>query len=155
LPTGKIPTAAQHERLVHRLLEAPVPLLNVAVLMRVAGLDLLTAHPVVIQQRLIPPCKLLPLCQVVHRGAHSIRPVPRRHRAQFPHRVLDTFAQAFKALREADRRRLPVRIGQHEMVDQVLERLSLDRHAQVVHAREVRRRQPAWFVYLGEKHFLG
>jgi hypothetical protein len=58
---GKISTIAHQQRLRHRLFEAPVPLLDVAVLMRVVGLDLLTDHPVVIQQRLISPRELLPL----------------------------------------------------------------------------------------------
>jgi hypothetical protein len=45
---GKIPAPTQHQRLVHRLLEPSVPLLNVAILVRVVRLDLLAAHPVMI-----------------------------------------------------------------------------------------------------------
>ena len=41
------------------------------------------------------------------------------------------------------------------MIDHVLERLPLNRHAQVVHVREVRRRQPARLMHLGEEHLLG
>jgi hypothetical protein len=37
----------------------------------------------------------------------------------------------------------------------MLERLSLDRHAQFVHVREVRCRQPAGFMHLSEKYLLG
>jgi hypothetical protein len=61
-----------------------VPLLNITVLMRVVCLDLFTAHPVVAQQRLIPLGELLPLRQVVHRGAQAIRTVPRWDTTQFP-----------------------------------------------------------------------
>ena len=38
---GEVPAAAQHQRLVHRLLEAVVALFHVAVLVRLRGLDLL------------------------------------------------------------------------------------------------------------------
>lgn len=40
------------------------------------------------------------------------------------------------------------------MVDQVVERLTRDRHPQAAHPREVRGRQPARFVHLSEEHFL-
>src|SRR5262249_61969071 len=85
---------------------------------------------------------------------HPIRPVPRGYAAQLPQRVLQTFTQALETLRKADRYGLPSRVGQHEMVDQVLERLSLDCHPQIFHACKVRRPQPAWFVHLREEHFL-
>jgi hypothetical protein len=134
---GKISAATHQQRLLHCLFKAAVPLLDIAVLMGMIGLDLLTDHPVVIQQRLIPLRELLPLAQIIHRRAHPIRPVPRRHASQLRQRVLQPFAQALEALREADRCRLPVRVGQHEMVDHMLERLSLDHHAQVVHVCEV------------------
>jgi hypothetical protein len=154
-PARKIPAAAQHQRLVHGLLEAPVPLLDVAVLMRLARLDLLPAQPVISQQPLITLSELAPLRQVVHGRAQPIRPVPLRHGPQLPQRILQPFAQALEALREADRHRLPVRVGQHEVVDHVPERLPLDGHAQVVHVREIRRRQPARLMHLREEHFLG
>jgi hypothetical protein len=152
---GKIPAATQQQRLVHGLLEAPMPLLDVAVLVAVAGLNLLPDESVVRQQSLIALGELFPFRQVVHGRAQPIRPVPQRHAAQFRQRVLQPVAQALEALRKADRQRFPVRVGQHEMVDHVLERLARDRHAQFVHVREVRRRQPARLMHLAEEHFLG
>jgi hypothetical protein len=155
LTIGKIPAATQQQRLVHRFFETPVPLLDVAVLVGVAGLDLLPDQSVMLQQALITLPELLALRGVVHRQAHAIGPVTCRYSAQFPQGVLQTFAQTLEALRKADRRRLPVRVGQHEVIDHVLERLLLDRHAQVVQAREVRRRQPARLMHLAEEHLLG
>jgi hypothetical protein len=152
---GKIPAATQHQRLVHRLLEPPVPLLDVAVLIGVGCLNLLPYESIMTQQSLVALRELLPFRGVVHRQAHPVGSVPRRHASQLPQRVLQTFAQALETLREADRRRLPIRVGQHEVIDHMLERLPLDRHAQVVHAREVRCRQPARLMHLGEEHFLG
>jgi hypothetical protein len=152
---GKISAAPQQQRLVHRFLETPVPLLDVAVLVGMAGLDLLPDKSVMLQQSLITVPELLARRGVVHRQTHPIGPVPCRHTTQFPQGVLQTFAQTLEALRKADRRRLPVRVGQHEVIDQVLERLLLNRHAQVVQVREVRRRQPAWLMHLAEEHLLG
>jgi hypothetical protein len=152
---GKIPAATQQQRLVHGLLESPVPLLDVAVLVAVGGLGLLADESVMTEQPLIPLGELLPLRQVVHRRTQPIRPVPPRHGPQLPQGVLQPFAQALETLREADRHRLPVRVGQHEVVDHVLERLPCNGYAQFVHVREIRRSQPPGFVHLAEEHFLG
>ena len=155
LPVGEVPAAAQHQRLVHRLLEAPVPLLDVAVLVGLPGLDLLPHEPVVPQQRLVAAGELLGVRQVVDRRAQPVGAVPLRHAAQLPQGVLQPLAEALQALRKADRRRLPIGVGQHEVVRQVGERLPLDGHAQVAHVREVAGAQPAGLVHLGEEDFLG
>jgi len=81
--------------------------------------------------------------------------MPLGHAAQLPQGVLHALAQTFKALREADRRRLPVRVRQHEVIDQVIETLALDGDVQAVHRREVGRAQPSRFVDLSEEDFLG
>ena len=154
LPVRKIPAVPQPERLVHRLLEAPMPLFDVPVLMGLGRLNLLRRQPVVRQQRLVTLRELLLVRQVVDRRAQPIRPMPRRHAPQLDERVLQAPAQALEALREADRHRLPVRVRQHEVVHQVVEALPLDRHRQPVHRREIRRAQPPWLVNLREEHLL-
>jgi hypothetical protein len=97
-PARKIPTAAQHQGLVQRRLETPMPLLNVAVLMGVVRLDLLAHQAIVLQQALVALGELLPLRQIVHRRAQPIGPMPRRHAAQLPQGVLQSFTQALEAL---------------------------------------------------------
>jgi hypothetical protein len=129
LPAGEVTAAAQHQRLVNGLLEAPVPLLDVTVLVGVAGLDLLPQKSVVPQQRLVAAGELLGVRQVVDRRAQPVGAVPQRHAPQLPQGVLQPLAEALQALGKADRRRLPVGVGQHEVVRQVGERLALDRHA--------------------------
>jgi hypothetical protein len=153
--TGEVPAAAQHQGLVDRGLEAMVPLFDVAVFVGVVGLDLLADHAVVGQQCLIPLCELFFIGEVVDGRAHAIGAVPLRHAAEFEQRVLQTLAEAFKALREADRCRLPVRVGQHKMVDHVVEALTLDAHAQVVHHGEIGGAEPPGRMDLGEEDFLG
>jgi len=155
LPAGEVPAAAQHQGLIDRPLETPVPLFDVAVLMGMVRLDLLGRHPVVGHQRLITPGELLLVGEVVHRRAHPVGTMPPRHAAQLHQRILQALAQALEALGEAHRCRLPVRVGEHEVVGQVIEALSLDGDAQVVHRGEVRGAQPARFVDLGEEYFLG
>jgi hypothetical protein len=68
-----------------------VPLLDVAVLVRVVRLDLLADQPVMSQQSLIPLRELLLVREVVHGRAQPIRPMPLRHRPQLPQGVLQPF----------------------------------------------------------------
>jgi hypothetical protein len=152
---GEVPAAAQPQCLVHRLLKAAVPLLDVAVLVGVARLGLLAGQPVVGQQRLVAAGELLGVRQVVDRRAQAVGAVPLRHAAQLPQGVLQPLAQTLQALREAERGRLPVRVGQHEVVGQVRERRPGDRHPQLGQVGEVAGAEPAGFVDLGEEDFLG
>jgi hypothetical protein len=110
---------------------------------------------VVPQQGLVLGRVLLRVAVVVHRQRQAIGAVALGHAAQFPEGVLQPFAQAGEALGETQRHVLPVRGGQHEVVDQVRERLSLDGHAQLVHVAEVGGAQTPRLVHLGEEHFPG
>ena len=114
-----------------------VPLLDVAILVAMIRLDLLRRQAIVRHQPLVTLRELLLVRAVVYRQTHPIRAMPLWHTAQLPQRVLQTFAQAFKALRKADRRRLPVRVRQDEVIHQVIERSAVDGHTELVHRREV------------------
>jgi hypothetical protein len=155
LAPGEVPAATQHQRLIDGALETPVPLLDVTVLVGLAGLNLLARYSIVGQQCLITLAELLLLGEVVDSRAQAIGAMALRHAAQLDERVLQAFAQSLEALRKADRRRLPVRVGQHEMVDQVVEALPLDGDTQVVHRGEIRGTEPAGLVDLGEEDLLG
>ena len=153
-PIGKVPAAAQHQRLRHRIFEVPMRGLRIAVLVRLSRLNLLPRQSVMSQQRLVPPAEVAPLRQVVHGAAHAVATMPLRYTTQFPQCVLQADAQALETLRKADRHRLPVRVRQHEVVHQVIERLARERHVQASHVREVRGAQPAGRMHLAEVHFL-
>ena len=155
LPAAEVAAAAQPQRLVYRLLEAAVPLLDVAVLVGVARLNLLPRQSVMGQQRLVAPGELLRVGQVVDRRAQPVGAMALRHAPQLPQGVLQPRAEALEALRKADRGRLPVGVGQHEVVHQVRERLALDSHAQRRHVREVAGAQAAGLMHLGEEDLLG
>lgn len=152
---GEIPVATQQQRLVQGALEAVMALLHVAVFVRPGRVDGLALQAVVLQQALITLLKRVPLATRRHGGCQRIGAVYLRHTAQFRQRVLQPGAETLEALGEADRARLPVRVGQHEVVDQVCKRLTVDGNAQAGAVREVRGTQPAGLMHLGEEHFLG
>ena len=156
VPTGEVPAAPHHQRLVHRPLELVVALLRVAVLVALAGLDGLALQTVVTQQRLITLLeRLWPFDSRLHRRRQPIRAVQLRHAAQFPQCILHPLAQALQTFREAEGPRLPVGVRQHEMIDQVVERTAVDGHAQVGTVGEVAGRQPTGMMHLGKEDLFG
>ncbi len=155
-PSGEVPAATQHQSLVQRPFELPVALLHVAVLIGVGRLNRLPREAVVPQQRLVAPRERRRTLRARRdRRRQAIGAVQLRHAAQLPQGVLQALGQALVALGEADRARLPVRVGQHEVVDQVVERRPGDGHTQVGAVREVAGAEPARVVDLGEEHLLG
>jgi hypothetical protein len=69
---AKVPAATQQQRLLHALLETPVPLLAVSVLVPAVRIRGLGRHSIVTQQRLIPGRVLLRVAVVVHGQRHPI-----------------------------------------------------------------------------------
>jgi hypothetical protein len=155
VPAGEVAAAPQHQGLVQGLLEAAVPLLDVAVLVALAGLDGLPLQAVVAQQGLIAPLEHLRVGARLHGGSQAVGAVQLRHTAQLPEGVLQALAEALVALGEADGARFPVGVGQHEVVDQVGEGAAGDGDTQVGAVGEVGGGQPAGVVDLGEEDLLG
>lgn len=133
----------------------PVRRFHVTVLVARGRVRLLHHQTIVSHQFLVAPGELALVGEVVYGCAQPIGAMPLGDAAQFPQGILQSFAQALEAFREADRHRLPVRVGQDEVIRQVLERLAGDGHAQVVHRSEVRGAQPAGEVLLREENLLG
>jgi hypothetical protein len=152
---GELATPPQQEGLVDRLLEPVVTLLDVPVLVGLPRPDRLGFQAVMDQQRLVPPGEHLGVGVGLDRGTEAVGAVLPGNPSQFPQRVLQPLAQALPALREADRAGLPVGVGQHEVVDQVVERYARNRDAQLGHVGEVRGAEPPRFVGLREEHLLG
>ena len=150
----KVTAPAQQQRLLHRALKPVVTLLGIAILIRAGRIGVLRLHAVVPHHPFIAAVELLQVAHVIDRARQAVGAVFDRYCAQFPHRVLPAFTEALQALGIADRARLPVRVRQHEVVHQVLERLSRERDPQLRHVREVRRAQPPRHVYLTEIHFV-
>jgi hypothetical protein len=152
---GEVAAAPQHQGLIESPLELPVALLDVAVLVGLGGLDGLPLQPVVPQQGLIPLVEGRPLRPRRDGGRQAVGAVQQRHAAQLEQGVLQPLAEALVALGEADGARLPVGVGQHEVVDQVVQRRAGDRHVQVGAVGEVAGGEAAGVVDLGEEHLLG
>lgn len=147
---GEVAAAAQQERLIDDGLQVTVRRLDVAVLMRLAGVGPLRLDLVVGHQVAVACAKLAIFREVVHRRAEAVATVPSRHAAQSPQRFLESSAERLERFREADRDRLPIRVGEREVIQQVVQRLAGDGDAQRIHVREVRCCQIAGVVDLRE-----
>ena len=123
-PAGEIATATQQQRLIDGGFEVPMRRFRVAVLVRLPRVDALARHAVMGQQIAIARLELACRRQVVHGGTQAVATVPPWHAAEFPERILQTVGQGFERLGGTERHRLPVRIGQHEVVHQVVEHLA-------------------------------
>ena len=73
----------------------------------------------------------------------------------FPEGVLEPLAETLETLGKADRGGLPIGIGQDEVIDHVIKRLTSQGDPQVVHVREVRSAQLTGPVDLVEEDLLG
>ncbi len=155
LAAGEVAAPPTHQGLVDGLLEPIMALLGVPVLVCLPRLDRLRLQAVMVQQGLVPPGEQLGSGVGLDRGPEAVGAVLPGNSSPFPQGVLQPRAQALPALREADGAGLPVRGGEHEVVDQVVERLAGDGDAQLGHVREVRGPEPARFVVLCEEHLLG
>jgi hypothetical protein len=124
--------------------------LRIAVLVCLPRVDPLARHAVVSQQVAVTGLEFPRRRQVVHGGAETVAAVPPRHSTQFPQRILQTVGQGLERLRRTQRHRLPVRVGQHEVVHHVIESLTGDGDVQRVHVGEVGRREIAGLVDLAK-----
>jgi hypothetical protein len=123
--------------------------------MRLRRVDRLALQPVVPQQRLVTPLKGRAIAARRDGRRQGVGAMHLGSAAQLGQGVLQALAEALEALAEADGAGLPVRVGQHEVVDQVPKRLAVDGHLQAAGVREVRGAQVAGLVDLAEEHLLG
>jgi hypothetical protein len=152
---GEIAAASEHQGLVDGLLETVMTLLDVAILVGLSRPDRLAFESIMREQSLVSASEHFGLRIAGDRGGQAIGSVPPGNPSQFPQGVLQAFAEALEALGEADRAGLPVGIRQHEVVDQVIERLAGDGDAKLGHVREVTLGEPTRLVSLCEEHLLG
>jgi len=152
---GEIAAASEHQGLVDGLLEPVMTLLDVAILVGLSGLDRLAFELVMLEQTLVSPGEHLGFGVVVDRRRQAIGAVSLGDSSQFPQGVLQTFAEALEALGEADGAGLPVGIGEHKVIDHVVERLAENGDSQLGHVGEVRFGEPPRLMDLGEEDLLG
>ena len=150
---GKVSTATQQQQLFQHAFELVVALFGIAVLVTRPRIDGLASHAVVAQQGPIAGREPLRVAILVDRQGHTVRAMLGRHGAQFPQGTLQAGAKAFEALAETDRHMFPVRVGQHEVINQVRKTHTGDGHVQARQMREVRGAQLSGLVLLSEEHF--
>ena len=153
--TGEIAATSEHQGLIDGLLEAVMTLLDVAILVGLPRLDRLAFEPVMGEQSPVASGEHLGFGVAGDRGGQAIGAVSPGDSSQFPQGVLQPLAEALEALGEADGAGLPVGIGEHEVIDQVVERLAEDGDAELDHAGEIRFGEPTRLVDLGEEDLLG
>ncbi len=155
IPAGEVAAAPQQQGLVQTPLELTVALLTVAVLVALAGIDGLPLQAIVVQDRLVASLEHGPVRSRLHGRRQPIRAMPLGDPAELPQGVLQALAEALQALGKTDRSRLPIRVGQDKVIDQVLKGAAGDGHAQLRAVREVAGGQPARVMHLGEEDLLG
>ncbi len=152
---GEIAAASEHQGLVDGLLEAVMALLDVAIFVGLSRLDRLSFEAVMSEQCLVFMSKHVGFRVVIDRRRQAIGAVSRGDSSQFPQGVLQALAEALEAFGEADSTGLPVGIGEHEVIDQVVEGLAEDSDLELGHAGEVRFGEPPGLMDLSEKDLLG
>lgn len=152
--TGEIPMPPQQQRLIERPLELMMALFHIAIFVRLRRINRLPLQSVILQQFLIPLLKRRPVTARRHRRGQRIGAMDLGDAAQLSQGVLQPVAQALITLRKANRPRLPVRVGQHKMINQMRKGVPRDRDAQLRAVREVRGAQPARDMHLCKEHLL-
>ena len=93
------------------------------------------------------------LAQVSHGGAQVVGAVLLWDPTKLPERFLNALGQRLEGFAEAQTGGLRVGVGQHKMIEQVWERFPANRHAQILHVREIRLRPLAWGMVLFKDHW--
>ena len=93
---GEVPAHPEHELLFDGALQAVVPLLAVAVLLRARRVGRLGLEAIVSEQARVPARKLFERVEVVHGRREPVGPVLGRHPTQLPEGILKTLGEALK-----------------------------------------------------------
>jgi len=107
------------------------------------------------EQRFVSASEHLGAGIAVDRGSQAIGPVSLGDSSQFPQGVLETIAEALEAFGKADSAGLPVGVGEHEVIDHVVESFAKDGDTELGHAGEITLGEPPRLVNLREEHFFG
>ena len=146
----KFPAAAEQQGLVDGRLEVPVRRLDVAVFVGLPHVDPLARDAVVREQIAVPGLEFPPLREVVDGGGETVAAVSPGRSAEFPQGILQAIGEGLERLRSTERDRFPVRVGEDEVVDHVVERLAREGDAERVHAGEIGGGDVAGVVDLSE-----
>jgi hypothetical protein len=108
LAASEVTTATHQQGLVHDGLEMTMRRFHVTVLVRLADVDALRLHLVVIHQIAVSRAELTIFRKIVDRGTQAVAAVLAGHAAQLPKRLLQSTTEGLERLGETDRGRLPI-----------------------------------------------
>ena len=126
LAAGELPTTTQEQRLIDGGFEVAVRRLGIAIFVGLSGIDPLAGQTVVRQQIAVAGLELPRRRVVVHRGGEAVAAMPSRHATEFVQGGLQAIGEGLERFGQTDAHGLPVRVGEHEMVDHVVKRLASD-----------------------------
>ena len=143
--------AAQAQGLVERGLERVVARLDRAVLVRLAGVAAARAHAVVPAQVGVAARQILLFGQVLEGRREAVGAVFLGHAAELPQRALQAGGQRNEALAAGDDHRMaPAGMGEHELVETMVESRAFHDDVELVGHGEVGQPQAAWRMLLRE-----
>ena len=153
----ELPATAQHQLLVERHFETVVALLHVPILVAPARVGCLGTQPIVREQRLVAIGELSPTVGggAADGGRKRVSAVALRSAPQLEESLLQTLREALETLGKADAARLPVGVGEGEVIQQVRKRPPGDRYPQAREVAEVGSAEIAGMVLLGEEDLPG
>lgn len=123
---GELSTATQEQRLIDGGFEVVVRRLGVAVLVGLSGIDPLASQTVVSQQIAVSGLEFPRRRVIVHRCGETVAAMPSRHATEFVQGVLQSIGECLERFGQTDAHRFPVRVGEDEVVDHVVEWLACD-----------------------------
>ena len=123
---GELPTTSQQQRLIDCGFEVTVRRFRIAVLVGLSGIDPLASQTVVGQQIAVSGLEFPRHRVVVHRRGKAVAAMPSRYTTECVQSVLQAVGECLERFGQADAHRLPVRVGEDEVVDHVVERLACD-----------------------------
>jgi hypothetical protein len=148
---GKVPCAAQFERLVKAGLQMAVRGFDRTILVADAGVVAGRLHAVMATELGIARRFIVPAGQVPIRRREPVGAVRAGYPAELPERLLDAFGQRGEALAAADRLDvLPAAEGEPEVIEQMGERHPGEGNAEPAAVGEIRKRLQARRMFLAK-----
>lgn len=153
LTGGEVPTAPKQQGLFNGRLQMTVGGLDIPVFMGFPNVDPLRSDSVVLHQVTVSRLEIVIVRKVVDRRTQAVAAMLAGNASQLPQGVLQTATEGLERLGETNRNGLPIGVGEREMVEQVLERLTADRNPQRPHVGKIRCAQIPGKVDLGKHDF--
>jgi len=123
---GELSTPTQEQRLIDGGFEVAVRRFDIAVLVGLSGIDSLADQAVVRQQIAVSGLELPRRRVIVHRCGEAVAAMSSGNATECVQGVLQPIGECLERFGQTDAHGFPVRVGENEVVDHVVERLACD-----------------------------